>query len=306
MADGLASISGIEPPGSPDRRIAPGIARHRHRRGPPAPVSRVPAHCGETAPTRCGKDKLHVLVRLDLEASNGWSDEVPEESPHTSVTTRVEHAKAQGRTSDLKAAEQGSVAGSTASAGLEEAIWLCPVGDRRKLDSWREGMMEGLPLGSYLLLVDYTGRLFREGKSAISAELAGILARLDTSVAGWQARLETLKGGRLLGRFLAGSRKRYFRGSERRLLRSPPVWACTTWQTSASEQPRRAGSGPGSAELEQEDRPPRRPVFFSCTHPRHLWYARRSNVCRTLQPRGGGREERDTRSGWHRESWNCR
>ncbi len=76
--------------------------------------------------------------------------------------------------------------------------------------------MEGLPLGSYLPLVDYAGRLFREGKSAISAELAGILARLGTSVEGWQARLETLRGGWLLGRFLPGSRKRYFRGSERR------------------------------------------------------------------------------------------
>ena len=31
-------------------------------------------------------------------------------------------------------------------------------------------MLEGFPLGSYLLLVDYTGRLFRAGKAAISRE----------------------------------------------------------------------------------------------------------------------------------------
>ena len=31
-------------------------------------------------------------------------------------------------------------------------------------------------------MVDYTGRLFREGKTAISVELTGILARLGTSV----------------------------------------------------------------------------------------------------------------------------
>ncbi len=68
--------------------------------------------------------------------------------------------------------------------------------------------MEGLSLGSYLLLVNYTGRLFRERKSAISAELAGILARLGTSAEGWQARLEKLRGGWLVGRFLPGSRKR--------------------------------------------------------------------------------------------------
>jgi hypothetical protein len=33
-------------------------------------------------------------------------------------------------------------------------------------------MLEGFSLGSYLLLVDYTGRLFRDGKAAISAELS--------------------------------------------------------------------------------------------------------------------------------------
>ncbi len=151
---------------------------------------------------------LATCAYIDLNPVAAGIVEVPEASPHTSVTTRVEHVKAQGRTSDLKAAEQRSVAGSTASAGLEEAIWLCPVEDRRKLDSSREGMVEGLPLGSYLLLVDYTGSLFREGKSAISAELAGILARLGTSVEGWQARLEKLRGGRLLGRFFAASRER--------------------------------------------------------------------------------------------------
>ncbi len=154
------------------------------------------------------KSLLATCAYIDLNPVAAGIVEVPEESPHTSVTTRVEHVKAQGRTSDLKAAEQGSVAGSTASVGLEEAIWLCPIEDRRKLDSSREGMVEGLSLGSYLLLVDYTGRLFREGKSAISTELAGILARLGTSAEGWQARLEKLKGGRLLGRFFAASRER--------------------------------------------------------------------------------------------------
>ncbi|HKI16275.1 MAG TPA: hypothetical protein VKA15_00265, partial [Isosphaeraceae bacterium] len=87
-------------------------------------------------------------------------------------------SQAQGRTEDLKAAGEGSVAGSNASAGLEESRWLCPIEDRRRLDSSREGMLEGFSLGSYLLLVylllvDYTGRLFRDGKAAISREVAG-------------------------------------------------------------------------------------------------------------------------------------
>ena len=82
--------------------------------------------------------------------------------------------------------------GSNSSAGLEESIWLCPIEDRRELDSSREGMLQGFSLGTYLLPVDYTGRLFPEGKPAISAELIGILNRLGTTAESWQARLEKL------------------------------------------------------------------------------------------------------------------
>jgi hypothetical protein len=57
----------------------------------------------------------------------------------------------------------------------------CRIEDERRLDSRREGMVEGLCLGSYLLLVDYTGRVFREGKAATSREAAEIFERLLTS-----------------------------------------------------------------------------------------------------------------------------
>ena len=151
---------------------------------------------------------LATCTYIDLNPVAAGIVEVPEASPHTSITTRVEHVKAQGRTDDLKAAEQGSLAGSAASAGLEESIWLCPIEDRHRLDSSRVGMLECFSLGSYLALVDFTGRLFRDGKAVISAEVAGILARLGSSAERWQARLEKLKTGRLLGRFFAASRDR--------------------------------------------------------------------------------------------------
>jgi hypothetical protein len=93
---------------------------------------------------------------------------------------------------------------SITSAGLEKSICLCPIEDRRELDSSREGMLLGFSLGNDLLLVDYTGRLFRERKTMISAELTGILNRLDTTAETWQARLEKLKSGRLLGGSFAG------------------------------------------------------------------------------------------------------
>ena len=151
---------------------------------------------------------LATCTYIDLNPVAAGIVKVPEASPHTSITTRVEHVKAQRRTADVKSADQGTIAGSIASAGLEESIWLCPIEDRRNVDSSREGMLERFSLGNYLLLVDFTGRLFREGKAVISAELIGILERLGSSSQQWQARLAKLKGGRLHGRFFAASRER--------------------------------------------------------------------------------------------------
>ncbi len=91
---------------------------------------------------------------------------------------------------------------------FEESLWLCPIEDRRGLDSTREGMVPGFSLGSYLLLVDFTGRLFRDKKAMISAELAGVFERLGCTADRWTARLETLRQGRLLGRFFAGTKAR--------------------------------------------------------------------------------------------------
>jgi hypothetical protein len=69
-------------------------------------------------------------------------------------------------------------------------------------------MLEGVSLGGYLLLVDFTGRLFRHGKAAISAEVSGILERLGSSADHWWARLQKLSKGRLLGRYFAATRER--------------------------------------------------------------------------------------------------
>ena len=59
-----------------------------------------------------------------------------------------------------------------------------------------------------LLLVDYTGRLFREGKARITAEVAGILDRIGSIAESWQVRMEKLKNGRSFGRFIAASREK--------------------------------------------------------------------------------------------------
>jgi hypothetical protein len=53
-------------------------------------------------------------------------------------------------------------------------------------------VLAGFSLGSYLLVIDYTGGLFREGESAISAKFAGTLDRLGRSAESWRGRLEKI------------------------------------------------------------------------------------------------------------------
>jgi hypothetical protein len=112
---------------------------------------------------------LAIGVYIDLNPVAAKIAETPETSDYTSIKQRVDHVEAQGNTAKLETASDGSVAGSKAAAGLEESLWLWPIEDRRELDSPREGMIPGFSLESYVKLVDYTGRLFRQGKASISA-----------------------------------------------------------------------------------------------------------------------------------------
>ena len=151
---------------------------------------------------------LRICVYIDLNPVAAKVAKTPETSDFTSIKQRVDHVEAKGKTAELAAAEGGSVAGSRASAGLEESLWLCPIEDRRGLDSVRVGMLQGFPLGSYVKLVEFTGRLFRQGKASISAELAGIFERLGMSDETWHDGMDKLRGERLLGRIFTASRIR--------------------------------------------------------------------------------------------------
>jgi hypothetical protein len=68
---------------------------------------------------------------------------------------------------------------------------------------WLDERLEEL---AEIKLVDYTGRLFREGNASVSAELAGVFERLGRSAESWQNQIEKLRGARLLGRFFTASR----------------------------------------------------------------------------------------------------
>jgi hypothetical protein len=139
----------------------------------------------------------------------------------TSIKQRLDHIDTQDATIRLTAAKEGSVAGSRAAVGLEDSLCHCPIEDRRGLDSTREGMLQGFSLGSYVQLVDYTGRLFRQGNASISAEPAGIFERLGCNAQSWQSRMEKLRDGRLLGRFFATTRAKLREIAERLGMRRP-------------------------------------------------------------------------------------
>jgi REP element-mobilizing transposase RayT len=164
---------------------------------------------------------LATSVYIDLNPVAAKVATTPETSDYTSIKQRLDHVEAQGATTRLEAAKDGGVAGSRAAAGLEDSLWLCPIEDRRGLDSTREGMVQGFSLRSYVQLVDYTGRLFRQGKASMSVELAGIFERLGWSAQHWQNRMEKLRDGKLLGRFFATTRAKLREIAERLGLSRP-------------------------------------------------------------------------------------
>jgi hypothetical protein len=140
----------------------------------------------------------HELTpNIDLNLVAAGIAEVPETSDHTSIKQRIEHAKHCDKLEALKAARLGTVAGSKAAGTFEQSHWLVPVEDRRQLAgvrnaNAREGMLDSFSLGSYLLLVEYTGRLFRNGKARINEGVKDVLDRLGTSVEYWNDRIKKM------------------------------------------------------------------------------------------------------------------
>ena len=136
---------------------------------------------------------LAVSAYIDLNVFAAGMSPTPEESPHTSLRTRVHHCQINGRIADLQAAKVSTVAGVLATQDLEADLWLSPIEDRRHRDaSSRPGLLDGFSLGSYLQLVDWTSRIVREGKATIGAEVRSLLDRLDTTAESWVYTLHKL------------------------------------------------------------------------------------------------------------------
>ena len=154
---------------------------------------------------------LATCAYIDLNPLAAGIAATPETSKHTSVRQRVNHVRSQGELDRLKSAQQGSVAASRAAGNIEQKHWLVPIEDRRehtnaKTKSLREGMLETFSLGSYLLLLDYTGRLCRNGKARMSSAMKGVFDRLDSSCDRLAGMVVTmLERGGIRGHFLASN-----------------------------------------------------------------------------------------------------
>jgi hypothetical protein len=152
---------------------------------------------------------LQVCVYIDLNPLAAGITFLPEKSQHTSLKERVEHAWPQITRDDLLAALRGSIAADLPAGDVEQSHWLCPIENRRRQGASREGMLEGFTLPKYLLLVDHTARLFREGKASLDASVAPIFDRLGMTVELWQSTLMQLKTkfvcGKVTGRYMAST-----------------------------------------------------------------------------------------------------
>jgi hypothetical protein len=154
---------------------------------------------------------LEVCVYIDLNPLAAGITFLPEESPYTSITERVEHAWPKMSRADLQAALRGLTIENLPAGDVEQSHWLCPLDDRRGQGAAREGMLAGFTLPKYLLLLDHTARIFREGKAVLDANAVPIFDRLGTTADVWEARLMQLKAKflcrKLTGRVLATTRE---------------------------------------------------------------------------------------------------
>lgn len=140
---------------------------------------------------------LATCAYIDLNPLAAGLAQTPEASKHTSIRQRITHVSRKHRVAALKSAMKGTIAASRSLGNVEQDHWLVPLEDRRtytrsKSGSKREGMLEKFTLGNYLILVEYTGRLFRKGKARISSGIKQIFKRLESSIEFWNHQLHKM------------------------------------------------------------------------------------------------------------------
>lgn len=152
---------------------------------------------------------LATCAYIDLNPVAAGIAAVPETSEYTSIKQRVDHAFAVGAMNRVRQASGKSVAGTAIEGDFEQSHWLCPLQDRSSKGASRKGMLPGLTLSHYLELVDWTSRLWRDGKARVSSTVADIMTRLGTSADAWGARLKQMLGQKhMMGNYFATQRQK--------------------------------------------------------------------------------------------------
>ncbi len=150
---------------------------------------------------------LTTMAYVDLNVFAAGKSASPEDSPHTSLRTRIEHAT---RASAVAGDAESSVPEQNADVPelIDESHWLVPIQDCRERGVTRAGISPTMTLRSYLELLDWSSRLNRPGKARISRAAAGILERLGTSTDRWEARLHSIQGNdRFFGVVIASTQE---------------------------------------------------------------------------------------------------
>jgi REP element-mobilizing transposase RayT len=154
---------------------------------------------------------LATCLYIDLNPLAAGIAATPETSKNTSFRQRIEHAKRKDALDRLKAAADGAIHGSNAAKGLEQDHWLTPIEDRRNTrthKSDREGLLETFSLGSYMLLIDYTARIYRKGKARLNAGTKEIFDRIGSAAETFGDRVANmLRSTKLRGNCFAGRRE---------------------------------------------------------------------------------------------------
>jgi hypothetical protein len=154
---------------------------------------------------------LEVCAYIDLNPLAAGVVFLPEESVYTSIAQRIDFVWPKLTRADFDAALRGLVVEQLPSGEAEQVHWLCPLEDRRAMGASREGMLPGLSLPKYLLLLDYSARLLHEGKASLDASVAPIFERLGMTAEMWQHQLAQLTTRfscrKVTGRVLATTRE---------------------------------------------------------------------------------------------------
>jgi REP element-mobilizing transposase RayT len=135
---------------------------------------------------------LATCIYIDLNPLAAGLVPSPEQALFTSLALRLAPARQEGRLEDLRSAQISTAAGLRRSRGLEKGLWLCPLEDRREQGAEKSGLLAGLSLGSYLMLLDETSRLLRPGKARVNPAADPLLDRLGTTRQAWEKTFQCL------------------------------------------------------------------------------------------------------------------